>query len=118
MKSAAAFVLAAVSAYSFSFAADLLIGGLVGAYPSTSFLPVVTWAVIAAITGGAAFWLAQTGRFLVVPFVVFGLLALVGGMVGHHYNLGVAALMLAEAGGVWLATTRTQHSESAGGLAH
>jgi hypothetical protein len=67
MKNLTAFVLAGVSAYAFSFALDLFFGALLGVYPSTAFLPVVTWSIIAAIAGVIALRLAPTGRFLVVP---------------------------------------------------
>ncbi|MGA7462139.1 MAG: hypothetical protein WBW69_18050 [Candidatus Korobacteraceae bacterium] len=104
MKNALAFVLAGGSAYSFSFAIDLLVGGLLRVYPSTAFLPVVTWSAVAIVAGYVALRLAPEGRFLVVPFVLITLLALFGGIVGHRYNLVVAAVMLAESVGVWLAT--------------
>jgi hypothetical protein len=42
MKNIVAFVIAGASAYSFIFAVDLLLGGLLGLYSSTAFLPVVT----------------------------------------------------------------------------
>ena len=104
MKNIIAFIIAGVSAYSFSFAVDLLLGGLLGVYPSTAFLPVVTWSVIAAITGFIALRLAPAGRFLVIPSVALGLLALIGGVVGHRYSLFVGVVMLGQAIGVWLAT--------------
>ena len=106
MKNVIAFVIAAVSAYSFSFALDLLLGRLLGVYPSTAFLPVVTWSVIAAITGVVALRLAPTGRFLMIPFVGLALLAFLGGVVGQRYSLLVGAVMLAQAIGVWLTTAR------------
>jgi hypothetical protein len=109
MKNIVAFVIAGASAYSFSFAVDLLLGGLLGVYPSTAFLPVVTWSVIATITGLIAFRLAPTGRFLVIPFVALALLALIGGTVGHRHSLFVGLVMLGQAIGVWLATARAQN---------
>ncbi len=105
MKNVVAFIVAGVSACSSSFAIDLLLGGLLGIYPSTAFLPVVTWSVIAAISGFVALRLAPASRFLVIPFVGLALLAL-GGVVGHRYSLLVGAVMLAQAVGVWLATAR------------
>jgi hypothetical protein len=107
VKNALAFVFAAVSAYSFSFAIDLLVGGLIGVYPNTAFLPVVTWAVIATITGFIALRLAPQGRFLVIPFAVITLVATFGGIVGRRYDFIVAAVMLAESVGVWLTTAPT-----------
>ncbi len=106
MKNVIALVIAAASAYSFSFAIDLLLGGLLGVYPSTAFLPVVTWSVIAAITGVVALRLAPTGRFLMIPFAGLALLAFFGGVVGQRYSLIVGAVMLAQAIGVWFATAR------------
>ena|SRR5437870_2318424 len=106
MKNIVAFVIAAASAYSFSFAIDLLLGGLLGVYPSTAFLPVVTWSVIATITALIALRLAPTARFLVIPFVALALLALIGGAVGHRHSLFVGLILLGQAIGVWLATAR------------
>jgi hypothetical protein len=117
MKNLVAFVVAGASAYSFSFASDLLLGGLLGVYPSPAFLPVVTWSVIATITGILALRLAPTGRFLVIPFVVLALLALIGGVVGQRYSLIVGVVMLAQAVGVWIATARMQHAEPSRGTA-
>ena len=108
MKNILAFVIAGASAYSFSFAIDLLVAGLLGVYPSTAFLPVVTWSIIAAVTGIVALRLAPTGRFLVVPFFALTALALFGGVVGHRYSLIVGILLLAEAVGVWFATAQAK----------
>jgi hypothetical protein len=104
MKKIIAFIIAGVSAYSFSFAVDLLLGGLLGVYPSTAFLPVVTWSIIATITALIALRLAPRGRFLVVPFVLLGLLAMLGGVVEHRYSLFVGLILLGQAIGVWFAT--------------
>jgi hypothetical protein len=108
MKNFVAFIIAGASAYSFSFAVDLLLGGLLGVYPSTAFLPVVTWSVIATITGLIALRLAPTGRFLVIPSVALALLALTGRVVGHRYSLVVGVIMFGQAIGVWLATATPQ----------
>jgi len=116
MKSVVALVAAGASAYSFSFAIDLLLGGLLGVYPSTAFLPVVTWSVIASITGVVALRLAPAGRSLAIPFVVLALLALFGGVVGRRYSLIVGAVMLAQAIGVWLATARARRGLLGDGL--
>jgi len=104
MKNLLAFILASASAYAFSFALDLLLGGLLGFYTTTAFLPVVTWSIIAAISGVVALRLAPTGRFLVIPYIGLAAMAVVGGVVGHHYSLIVGVGMLAQATGVWLAT--------------
>jgi hypothetical protein len=79
-KNLTAFILAAVSAYAFSFALDLLLGALLGVYRSTALLPVVTWSIIAAIAGVIALRLAPTGRFLVVPCLVFAGMAFLPGL--------------------------------------
>jgi len=56
-------LLSAVEAYSFSFAIDLLRGGLLRDYPRTVFVPVVTWSIIAAVASLAALRLApKTSR--------------------------------------------------------
>lgn len=110
MKNVVALIIASVSAYSFSFAIDLLLGGLLGIYPSTAFLPVVTWSIIATITGFVALRLAPMGRFLVIPFVGLALLAFLGGVVGHRHSLIVGGMMLAQAIGVWMATSTRRHS--------
>jgi hypothetical protein len=104
MKNLLAFVLAAASAYSLSFALDLLLGGLLGFYPATAFLPVVTWSVIAAVSGAVALRLSPTGRFLVIPCLVFAGMALFGGIVGRHFSLIVGIGMLVQASGLWYAT--------------
>ena len=46
MRYALSLILATGAAYAFSFAVDLLLGGLFGVYPNTAFVPVVTWAFI------------------------------------------------------------------------
>lgn len=110
MKNMVALIIASVSAYSFSFAIDLFLGGLLGIYPSTVFLPVVTWSIIATITGFVALRLVPMGRFLVIPFAGLALLAFLGGVVGHRHSLLVGGMMLAQAIGVWMATSTRQHS--------
>ena len=106
MKHLVAFILSAISAYSLSFALDLLLGGMVGFYPSTAFLPVVTWSIIATICGILSLRLAHAARFLAIPALVLACLALFGGVVGRHYSLIVGVGMLAQAYGVWLATAQ------------
>lgn len=113
MKQFVAFVLAAVSAYAFSFALDLLLGGLLGFYHATAFLPVVTWSIIATISGVAALRLAPAGRILVIPCLVFACMALFGGIVGRHYSLVVGIGLLAQAYGVWVATRPNQRRPAA-----
>jgi hypothetical protein len=97
-----AFILAAASAYSLSFAVDLLLGEFLGTYQSTAFLPVVTWSIIAATTGLIALRIA-TRRFLAIPSVVFGLLALMSGITRRRYSLLVGLVMFGQAIVVWFA---------------
>lgn len=49
MRTGIGILLVAGAAYAFSFAIDLLLGALTGVYPSTAYLPVVTWSVIATV---------------------------------------------------------------------
>ncbi|HLK64469.1 MAG TPA: hypothetical protein VKU19_13580 [Bryobacteraceae bacterium] len=97
--------LAAGAAYAFSFAIDLLIGGLIGVYPSTAFLPVVTWSVISGLLLLAARAIvADRLRWLAIPYVLFGILATLGALVGtHFYSFGVAGLLFVHASVVWKA---------------
>lgn len=104
MKNLIAVLLSVVSAFAFSFALDLLIGGLTGAYPSTAFLPVVTWSIVATVAGLAALRLAPANRLLVVPCLVFAALAFFGGAAGHRYSLIVGVGLLVQAIGVLIAT--------------
>jgi hypothetical protein len=93
-----AILLACISAYSLSFALDMLIGGLVGVYPATAFLPVVTWSGLCAVTLLAALKLNGLKSGLWVPFCVFGAVAIIGGIIGtHRYNLSVGGLVLVQA---------------------
>ena len=100
-------LLAGVAAYAFSFAVDLLLGGLLGVYPTTAFLPVVTWSLLSVVTSLGALRAAPSHRLLVLPYVAFALLAILGGIIGHRYSLGVAAAMVLQAAGVWKAVART-----------
>jgi hypothetical protein len=107
MKKIIAFIVAGISAYSYSFAFDLLLGALLKVYPSTAFLPVVTWLVIATITVFIALRLMPTGRFLIIPFLIFALLSLIGGVVGHRYSLIVSLAIFIESAGIWFATGKS-----------
>ena len=100
-------LLAVGAAYAFSFAIDLLLGALMGVYPSTAFLPVVTWAVIATVALALSYKVSAGSRWLAIPFAAFGTLALFGALVGQHpHNYGVAALLLAQAFIIWRLATR------------
>jgi hypothetical protein len=94
--------LAAGAAYAFSFAADLLIGALIGLYPSTAFLPVVTWSILSAVAVLTARAISHGSRWLALPYVAFGLLALLAGAIGAHpHNFAVAVLMFLHAYLLW-----------------
>jgi hypothetical protein len=107
MRTGIGIFLAAGAAFAFSFAIDLLLGALMGVYPSTAFLPVVTWSVIATVALAVAYKVAAGSRWLAVPFAAFGALALFGALVGPHpHSYGVAALLLAQAFIIWRLGTR------------
>ena len=101
MKNAAAFALAAVSAYSVSFAADMFVGWAVKIYPVGVFKAIPTWIIISAVTGIAAVRIARRAYFVVIPYAVLALLAAFGGIVGHRYYLAVAGIMFLMTISVW-----------------
>ena len=105
MRLSVSLLLAAGAAYAFSFAVDLLIGGLIGVYPNTAFLPVVTWSVISGVLLLAARAVVADGpRWLALPYVLFGTLATLGALAGTHlYSFGVAGLLFVHAFLVWKA---------------
>lgn len=104
MKNVLAFILACVSAYALSFAADLLFGAILGISPrDTTILPVFVWCLTAMITGVAAVALARK-RFLAVPFVFITCAACFGGIVGQRYDFAVAGVMAFASLLVWLLT--------------
>jgi len=110
MRLTVSLALATGAAYAFSFAVDLLLGGLIGVYPSTAFLPVVTWSALSAIALLAAIMISRGNRWLAFPYGTFGLVAAVGGAVGSHpYNFAVAGLMFFHAFLLW----KTAHPVSA-----
>jgi hypothetical protein len=99
---AVSLVLGTVAAYAFSFAVDLLIGGLVRTYQSTAYLAVVTWSTISIIALFMAIRFARGGRWLALPYVGFGMLAAFGGVVAkNHRDLAVAAVMFLQACVLW-----------------
>ena len=102
MRTGVAILLSAVAAYAFSFAMDLLLGGLVGVYPATAYLPVVTWSLIATVTLLVATKVTSRRNWLALPFAAFGVLALFGARVGTHpHSYGVAALLFIQAVIIW-----------------
>lgn len=101
MRLAVGLLLAAVAAYSLSFAFDLVLGAALGIYDSAAYIPAVTWTMIGLNAILFARW-AKMSRWLAAPFVAFGVLALIGAVLGTHpHNLGVAALLFAGSLVVW-----------------
>lgn len=99
-------ILATTAAFAFSFACDLLVGALVGVYPNTAYIPVVTWSVISFVALLAARAVASESRWLPLPYIFFGVLAGWGGLIGHRYDLVVAGVMFLHAYFVWRASSR------------
>jgi len=106
MKKLTGFIFASGSAYSFSFALDLVIGGLLKVYSSNVFVAVITWSVIATVCAVIALKIAPNFRWLSLPFFGFALVALFGGVVGHRYSLLVGFFMLVQGIFVYRATSR------------
>ena len=75
LQSALSLILATGAAYAFSVAVDFGVGGLIGIYPPTAFLPAVTWSVISAVLIFAAALLSRFSRWLALPYTVFGTLS-------------------------------------------
>ena len=103
-------LLSAAAAYSFSFAIDLLLGGVLREYPATAFVPVVTWSLIATVASVAALRLAPMARSLLIPPLAFGALAFLGGIVGHRYSLLVGLVTLLQAFVFWRVTAHHTHA--------
>jgi hypothetical protein len=102
MRTGIGILLAAGAAYAFSFAVDLLLGGLAGVYPATAYVAVVTWSFMATVAPFVAYKSAAGSRWLALPFAVFGALALLGAVLGAHpHSYGVAGLLLIQALIVW-----------------
>jgi|ERR1035437_1659419 hypothetical protein len=109
--------LATVSAYTFSFALDLLFGGLLHVYPTNAFLPVVSWSLLSFAVLFAAFLLVGGVRWLAIPHVGFGLFASLSGMIGTaHYSLIVGGILLLEAFLVWGNSHRPRPLERESGI--
>ena len=102
MRLTVSLVLATGAAYAFSFAVDLLFGGLFGLYPNTAFLPVVTWSVLSTLVLLAAIAISRRNRWIALPYVAFGFLGALGGAVGSHpHNFAVSGLMFLQAYLLW-----------------
>jgi hypothetical protein len=108
--------LATVSAYTFSFALDLLFGGLFHVYSTTAFLPVVSWSLLSFGALLVAFLLVGCNRWLAIPHAGLGSLATLSGMVGaRHYSLLVGGILLVQAFLIWSSSHRTRALEREGG---
>lgn len=108
MRTVFALFLSVVAAYAFSFAIDLLLGGIFGIYPNTVYPPVVTWSVISAAAFIGAVKVVSLRGWLGIPFAVFGTLALFGALVGTHpHNFGIAVVVLLQATIIWFVSRRT-----------
>jgi hypothetical protein len=115
MGTAIGVVLSAIAAYSFSFAVDLLLGGLLKVYQPTAFAAVLTWSAVGMLALVVAIKIARRRRtLLALPFVVFGALALLGALVGTHpHSAGVALALLVQAAVIWrVAQPRLQREAS------
>jgi hypothetical protein len=100
-----ALVLAAGSAYSLSFAADLLFGRLFKVFPDSVWLPIGTWSVFFALLLLAASRLSDRRWPTVVPYAFFGGLVFLGALVGQHrHSYLVAGVMFVV--GYWLSRGR------------
>jgi hypothetical protein len=104
MRRIIAFLAVSISAYALSFSTDSLLGALVHYYTSAAYLPAATWFIIACIAGFTALALWPGHPALAIPSALIAVIALIGGIVGHHYNFGVCAIMLMQAGLIWFAT--------------
>lgn len=100
-----AFLLASVGAFSLSFAADLLFGRFYGLYPDTVWLPIGTWSGLCVFLSFVSMRLSGKRWITIVPFHIFGFLALVGAIVGSHsHNFLVSVAMFCV--GCWLSKKR------------
>jgi hypothetical protein len=112
-----ALILAGLGAYAFSFAVDLLAGGLLGVYPSTAFVPVITWSVIATVSLLFAVRLRPPVWAVLSPLVLFTGLSVLGAATGRHpHTWIVVAALLAQAGLIWRSRAQPLERGSAEGL--
>jgi hypothetical protein len=94
LRSVVAFLLSAGSAYSASFAADLLFGKLFGLFPNTVWVPIGTWSVLAVFLMYGSHRLSRSKWLIAVPVLLFGALAFFGAVVGSHpHNYLVAGVL-------------------------
>jgi hypothetical protein len=92
---------AAAAAYAFSFALDLLFGAVTGVYPGTAYLPAITWFVISAV-GLIAARSIRNSKWLALPYIIFGALAVLGGVAGSRgMDYAISGLMFVHAFVLW-----------------
>lgn len=99
------FLLSVGAAYAFSFAVDILVAVLVRAYPATASVAVCTWSAIAIVLSFVSLLLARYNRWASMPYAIFGLLAIIGGVVAaNRRDFVIAGAMFFQAFAVWCAT--------------
>jgi hypothetical protein len=91
-----AFMFAAGAAYSASFAFDMGIGAFVGYYSFSPFtLPVFTWSGIAIALHCFARSASVHRRWIALPYLGFGGLAVITGLLGpHKFNMAVGTPLI------------------------
>lgn len=89
----AAFVVAGGAAYAASFALDMFIGAYVRVYSFSPFtIPVFTWSGIAVALHRFARSASVTRRWMILPYLAIGGIAMMTGFLGpHKYNIAVGA---------------------------
>jgi hypothetical protein len=97
MKILLALLLASVSAYELSWASDIFVGGLLHFYEGSWPITLVVHAVLSSVALLIALMVSPGNGWLSAPFFFFGAMAVFGGIIGQHYDLGVGALMFAQA---------------------
>lgn len=69
-------LLVAAAAYALGFTFDVLLGGLLQAYPASGYLAVGSLSLVAAVLFIVAFKLSARNRWLALPLAALGALAL------------------------------------------
>lgn len=104
-KFVSALALSAGAAYALSFAVDILVGVLMHVYPATASAAVVTWSAIAVVLSLVSLLLAKGNRWASIPYVIFGIVAVIGGFVAAHpRDFIVAGALFVQMFAVWCAT--------------
>ncbi len=102
IRSMLAALFAAFGAYAFSFALDLLFGGMAHVYPSTDPVPIVLWALMSVAGIALAVGLRPDGRAVWIPVAAMAAFAVSIAARGHHpHNWLVAAGLVMQAALVW-----------------